>query len=73
MADHADKAAEDEARAMELFQRQRQALHIAPDNAFARVSGINCVDCGEVIPDARLRAVPRTLRCAVCAAEVERR
>lgn len=70
--DDADKAAADEERAMEIFQRERQQRYVAPDHTTARVSNIHCVDCGEVIPEARRQAMPRTLRCARCAADVER-
>ncbi|HMM25556.1 MAG TPA: TraR/DksA C4-type zinc finger protein [Pseudoxanthomonas mexicana] len=72
MIDDADKAAANEERAMEIFQKSRQERYIAPPEAFPG-AGINCLDCGEIIPPARLKAVPRTLRCARCAADVEGR
>ena len=71
MSDAADKAAENEERAMEIFQRTRPRFEASPQ-AFPG-AGINCLDCGEIILEARLRAMPRTLRCATCAAEVERK
>jgi RNA polymerase-binding transcription factor DksA len=70
MIDLADRAAADEERAMELFQRERERLG---GGTAAVPLQINCVDCGELVPMARLAAVPRTLRCAACASEVERR
>ncbi len=70
MSDAADLAAAIEEREMERFRHKRlEATPAAFPNANAV---INCVDCGDVIPEARLRAVPRTLRCKDCAAEVER-
>lgn len=71
MIDDADKATANEERAMEIFQKSRQqgASHAARSAS----AGINCVDCGEIIPEARLRLMPRTLRCVMCAAEVEGR
>ena len=69
MLDAADIAADNEARAMALFERQRLEQQVAmPDP-----QPIDCINCGEPVPLARLRAVPRTLRCARCASEVERR
>lgn len=69
MIDSADKAAADEERAMEQFLKQRQ--HLAEPTEIPEA--VNCVDCGEDIPEARLKAMPRTKRCAPCAADVERR
>jgi hypothetical protein len=57
---------------MEIFQKSRQERCIAPPEAFLGAD-INCLDCGEIIPPARLKAMPRTLRCARCAADVEGR
>ena len=73
MIDAADKAVMDEERAMEVFQQQRPKYQ-APADAWARRSEeINCVDCAEVIPQARLAAMPHTRRCVKCASDVERR
>jgi len=36
------------------------------------VEPIDCVDCGERVPVARLRLNPRTRRCTPCASDVER-
>lgn len=69
MLDAADIAADNEARAMALFERQRREQATGT----ADPQPIDCIDCGEPVPLARLRAVPRTLRCARCADEVERR
>lgn len=72
MIDDADRAAADEERAMDIFQRERQKLYKAPETAFPAIA-LNCVDCGEIIPEARLKAMPRAVRCANCAADVERK
>jgi RNA polymerase-binding transcription factor DksA len=70
--DPADKASDDEARAMALFEQQHRQLYRAPEGAFPSAA-LNCLDCGEIIPEERVRAMPRTVRCADCAADVERR
>lgn len=31
-----------------------------------------CIDCGEPIPESRLKAVPNTVRCLDCQSEYER-
>ena len=71
MIDDADKATANEERAMEIFQKSRQQGASHAERAAS--IGINCVDCGEIIPPARLLAMPRTLRCVKCAADVEGR
>jgi DnaK suppressor protein len=68
MIDAADRAAANDERAMELFQRKRTMQTGEPPTM-----EINCVDCGEIIPPARLVAMPRTKRCMPCASEVELR
>lgn len=74
MTDAADKAAADEARAMELFQQQRQERFAAEKaRAFSREQVRHCLDCGEEITGERLNAVPGAVRCTRDAARVERR
>lgn len=73
MIDDADKAAANEERAMEIFQKGRQQGASYAAQMREATIGINCVDCGEIIPEARLQAMPRTLRCVKCAADVEGR
>lgn len=73
MPDAADRAANDEARAWELFQQQRLVQYAADLARAAQRSTIDCVDCGEEIPAARIAAWPRSARCTPCASEVERR
>ena len=73
MSDAADKAAEADERAMEQFLQKRQHRHAVPDAEQPDPDAVNCVDCGDDIPQARLKAMPRTRRCAPCAADVERR
>lgn len=34
---------------------------------------MDCIECGEPIPAARIKARPHTRRCVQCASEVERR
>lgn len=58
---------------MERYLESRKR-HRAPPEAWARrTDDINCIECGEVIPPARLEAMPHTKRCVRCAADVERR
>ena len=72
MTDAADKAAADDARAMELFETQRAERYAAEKaRAFAREQAPQCLDCGELISEARLKAVPGAIRCTRDAARVE--
>ena len=71
MHDAADKATEDEGRAMQLFERELKERR-RPAVQAALVP-IHCLDCGEVVSIKRQLAVPHTRRCVRCAAEVERR
>ncbi|WP_411832310.1 TraR/DksA C4-type zinc finger protein [Pseudoxanthomonas mexicana] len=73
MIDAADKVVQDDERAMELFLQSRQRHQAAPDAWAQRSDEIHCLDCGEVIPPARLVAMPHTKRCQPCASDVERR
>lgn len=74
MIDDVDHAGAVEAAAMERFEeaQARQRLIAASLKPFDPSLPVNCVDCGEVVSAARLNAMPRTRRCAQCAAEVER-
>lgn len=72
MADAADKAAEDEARAMALFEEQRQARIAESMRPYDPEAPINCLDCGEEVSIERQRAYPHTRRCTRCAAEVQK-
>ncbi|KAF1692748.1 molecular chaperone DnaK [Pseudoxanthomonas jiangsuensis] len=71
MHDAADKAAEDEERAMQLFEEGLRARRRPIDAGSIQV--IQCLDCGDDVSVERQLAVPRTRRCTRCAAEVERR
>lgn len=71
MADDADRAADADERAMAQFQAQQARLVESLQGYDPRLP-VQCVDCGEDVPEARLRAFPRTRRCVDCAAEVER-
>lgn len=53
---------------MEIFRKGRQGP-LPRDPAL----GNHCVNCDAVIPEARLRLVPRTRRCVRCAANVQGR
>lgn len=73
MADDADVAASRDEAAMALFEEsQRQARIASSLRVFDPSLPVQCVDCGSDVPEARLRAYPRTRRCVDCAAEVER-
>lgn len=72
MADAADQATADQERAMALFDEQRRARIAQSMRGYDPGLPVNCVDCGEIVPPARLEAYPRTRRCQPCAAEVER-
>ncbi len=71
MHDAADKAAADEERAMELFEKGLKERR-RPVEPVALVP-INCLDCSEEVSIERQLAVPHTRRCMRCAADVERR
>lgn len=73
MADDADIAAARDEQAMARFEeQQRQRRMTEGMRPFDPSRQVHCVDCGEVVPPARLAAYPRTRRCQPCAAEVER-
>lgn len=73
MADAADKAGEDQERAQALFVEEQRRARIAESmRGYDPSLPVNCVDCAEIIPEARLQAYPRTRRCQPCASDVER-
>jgi RNA polymerase-binding transcription factor DksA len=70
MPDAADKVVEDEARAMELLERQRleREARIAESmRSFDPSLPQWCNDCAEQIDPDRLMAHPRASRCTACA------
>lgn len=71
MMDDADMASNAEERAMAQFEARR-ARFAESLRGYDPSQPVHCVDCGEVVPPARLAAYPRTRRCVGCAAEVER-
>lgn len=74
MIDVADHVGELEAAAMERFEaEQALARRVAEArHGYDPARPVNCVQCGDDVPAARLKALPHTRRCAACAAEVER-
>lgn len=72
MADDADLATVNEERAMAIFETRRRELIADSLRGYDPTLPVQCVDCGEDVPEARLRACPRTRRCVDCAADVER-
>lgn len=59
MADNADRAQENDERAMSRFEKRDQStlrFRVATE----------CVDCGDDIAPARLKIFPWALRCAEC-------
>ena len=74
MTDAGDHVTEQDAMAMARFESQQaQARRIAESlKPFDPTLPVNCVECGEDVPPERIKAMPRTRRCADCAAEVER-
>lgn len=45
---------------------QKARAGMAPVDEWQTASAKHCVDCGELIPDARRQAVPGCQRCADC-------
>lgn len=74
MIDAADHALDVDAKAQERYEAQQaQARAIAESmKPYDPTLLVNCVDCGEDVSPERMKAMPRTRRCAECAAEVER-
>lgn len=75
MADAADQATEDDARALEQFMaaRARQRRIDESMRGYDPTLPQYCNDCGEQIDPARLAAYPRASRCTDCAAAWEAR
>ena len=63
----------DEAQLPEaLFRLEALARRPEPSGEPLRIGGrVVCRDCGEVIPAARLAAVPHAARCVVCQEQAE--
>ncbi len=73
MADAADIAAAPGEAAMARFEEEQRQRRIAESmRPYDHSLPVNCVDCGEIVPQARLQAYPRTRRCQPCASDVER-
>lgn len=53
------------------IRRVVQNLHHGEDET--RHGEVYCVDCGELIPESRLQAMPNAKRCLACQAKYERR
>jgi len=71
MSDAADKAADDNERAMALFEEQRRQRIAESMRGHDPGKPVDCMDCGDVIRAERLQAAPHTRRCTRCAALVE--
>lgn len=74
MHDAADKVNEDEARAWELFEVARQERERREHAGRTRYPVVqrHCLECGEPVPEERLRVLPHTRRCVRCAERIER-
>jgi RNA polymerase-binding protein DksA len=77
VSDRKDEAADELRSLMDSAGAERDAAALRQvDAALQRLSrgtyGM-CLDCGEAIPQARLRAQPATERCTPCQADRERR
>ena len=74
MADAADKVTADDERAMALLEEQLRQQRIAESMRRYTFDPLKrCVDCGEPIGEARLRALCNTGVCAACATQLEQR
>lgn len=72
MADAADHASAADEAAMARFEEQQRQARIAESmRGYDPALPVNCVDCGEDVPKARLEAYPHTRRCQPCASDVE--
>jgi phage/conjugal plasmid C-4 type zinc finger TraR family protein len=65
----------DKAQQYDEFHRERavDACLTSLRQAAAHAPVIDCIDCGEEIPEARRRAVPTAARCIGCQEKHERR
>lgn len=68
--DDADRAQIDIERADRTLQTALRARRTTPQDRSAVL--VDCCDCGEPIPPARLGAVPGAYRCIDCQADAER-
>lgn len=64
-----EEQAREEALAAEADRRRRIAESM---RGYDPTLPVNCVDCGEIVPEARLKAYPHTRRCVDCSADIER-
>lgn len=69
MSDICDKGSECEFQYIDNLLKCHAAKHRRPVTG---VQMLYCEDCGELIPDKRLQAVPGTTRCVKCQEEYER-
>jgi RNA polymerase-binding transcription factor DksA len=71
--DAADQSVEIEERARAEFEEAQRLRRIAESmRGYDPTRPVNCLECGEDVPEERLKAQPHTRRCALCAADVER-
>lgn len=72
MPDAADQVVINDERAMAMLEEQQRQQRIADSHVLHDPARpVDCFDCGEPIPPARLKAYPRTGRCTPCAALIE--
>jgi DnaK suppressor protein len=71
MADIADKAQAVEEQLMEAALSRRVSVDPLDRRVVLGQTGGECLDCGEEIPEARLRANPAALRCVDCQQDSE--
>ncbi len=65
--DDADRVTQQDAQAMERFERSRGGVAVsAPSHT------VHCLGCGDVIARKRLQAVPTTRRCMRCQQQLEK-
>lgn len=69
MSDICDKGSECEFQYIDNLLKYHAAKHRRP---VIGMQTLYCEDCGELIPDKRLQAVPGTTRCVKCQEEYER-
>ena len=70
MPDEIDRASENAAFLLEArIKEQRNNAPRPPLNL--REGVISCIDCGDEIPEKRLKAVPGCLRCIECQKDFE--
>lgn len=69
MADAIDRAQEREAQFLAESLARRQQLPDVP--AGMAIGNVYCIDCGILIPEARLAALPGACRCIRCQEEAD--